>query len=92
VIIYPDRVKDDWWRKEGHELRIDDPEDVIQQYPDVIVVGTEEPSSMEVLSETREHIRSKGVKLLVQSTGETCRTYNQLSSSQKVIALLQITC
>ncbi len=100
VIIYPDRVKDDWWRKEGHQLCIDDLEDVIEENPDTIVVGKGNPGLMRVLPETEEYIKSKGIKLIIQSTKEACKTYNQLSSpptagfstSQKVIALLHLTC
>ena len=24
LIIYPDRVRSDWWRKEGHQLQLED--------------------------------------------------------------------
>ena len=92
VIIYPDRVEDDWWRKEGHELCIDDLEDVVEDKPDVIVVGMGDPGLMKVLPETQVYIKSRRVKLVAQSTREACRTYNQLSSSRKVIALLHLTC
>jgi hypothetical protein len=92
VIIYPDRIKDDWWRREGHQLCIDDLEDVIEQNPDVILVGTGNPGLMKVLPETKKHIKSRGINLIVQNTKDACKTYNQLSSSQKVIALLHLTC
>lgn len=92
VIIYPDRVKDDWWRKAGHQLCVDDLEDIIEENPDMIVVGMGDPGLMRVLPETEEYIKSKGIKLVVQSTQEACKTYNRLLSSQKVIALLHLTC
>jgi hypothetical protein len=92
VIIYPDNVNSSWWRKEGHELCIDDLEDVLDKKPDVIVVGTGNPGLMKVLPETEKLIESKGIKLIVQPTREACKTYNLLSSSQKVIALLHLTC
>lgn len=92
VIIYPDKIKDDWWRKEGHQLCINDLEDVTEENPDVIVVGKGNPGLMRVLPETEEYIKSKGIRLIIQSTREACKTYNQLSSSQKVIALLHLTC
>jgi hypothetical protein len=92
VIIYPDKVKDDWWRKEGHQLCIEDLEGVVEENPDVIVVGKGNPGLMRVLPETEEYITSKGIKLIIQSTKEACKTYNQLSPSQKVIALLHLTC
>jgi len=92
VIIYPDKVKDDWWRKEGHLLGVDDLEDVIEENPEVIVVGIGNPGLMRVLPETEKHIKSKEIKLIIQSTPDACKSYNQLSSSQKVIALLHLTC
>ncbi len=77
---------------------IDDLEDVLNQKPDVVVVGTGNPGLMRVLSETEKLIKSKGIRLVVQPTKEACQTYNQLSSSRsagsigKVIALLHLTC
>ena len=92
VIIYPDRINSSWWRKQGHELGVNDLEDALDKKPDVIVVGTGSPGLMKVLPETEKLITSKGIKLIVQPTKEACKTYNQLSSSQKVIALLHLTC
>ncbi len=92
VIIYPDRVEDDWWRREGHELCIDDLGDVVEKRPQVIVVGTGQPGLMRVLAETETYIKSQKIELIIRSTKEACRIYNQLSSSHRVIALLHLTC
>ena len=92
VIIYKDKVNSSWWRKQGHELCVDDLEDVLDKKPDVIVVGTGEPGLMKVLPETEKLIKSKGIKLIVQPTKEATQSYNQLSTSQKVIAMLHLTC
>ena len=92
VIIYPDRVYSSWWRKAGHELGVDDLEDVLDQRPDVIVVGSGDPGLMQVLPETEKLIKSRGIKLIVLQTKEACQIYNRLSSPQKVIALLHLTC
>jgi hypothetical protein len=92
VIVYPDGVKDEWWREEGHCLRTDDVEGVLDNKPDVVVVGTGNSGFVRVLPETEKFITSKGIKLIVQPTKEACQTYNQLFSSQKVIALLHLTC
>lgn len=92
VIIYPDRVKGDWWRREGHELSIDDLDDVVYSRPAVIVVGTGNPGIMRVLPEVEKLIKSKGIELVIQPTGEACRTYNRLYSDKRVIAMLHLTC
>lgn len=92
VIILPNGIRDQWFRREGHRLCADDLGDVLDKKPDVIVVGTGNPGLMKVLPETERLIESKGIKLIVQPTREACRTYNQLTPSQEVVALLHLTC
>jgi hypothetical protein len=92
VIISPDGIKAQWFRREGHQLCIDDLGDVLGKRPDIIVVGTGNPGLMRVLPETEKLIESGGIKLIVQPTREACRTYDQLTPSQEVVALLHLTC
>lgn len=93
VIVFSDRVKDNWWRKEGHRLQVEDIETVVKQKPEVLVVGTGCFGLVKIPVETVEFLRSKGVKLIAQKTREACTTYNRLvESGKKVIAALHLTC
>jgi len=92
VIIFPDSVKDNWWRKTGHQLCLDDIAEVITENPEVLVVGTGASSLMKVLPEVQKDIEARGIKLIVEATDKACNTYNQLSGSQKVVAALHLTC
>jgi hypothetical protein len=92
VIVFPHRIKDDWWRKEGHELCLEDLREVIGAKPDVLVVGTGAYGRLKVLPEVGESFQAQGIELIAQPTEEACHTYNQLSASQKVIAALHLTC
>ncbi len=92
VIIYPDRVDASWWRKRGHELHPEDLKEVVEEKPTVLVVGTGKWGLMEVLPETRDFLRSKGIKLIVEETDDACKTYNRLRDSERVIAALHLTC
>ena len=40
LIIFPEKIKDSWWRKSGHRLCLEDLEDVFQEKPEVLVIGT----------------------------------------------------
>ena len=40
VVIYDDRVKEDWRRKTGHTLHIDDIAEVLAEKPSILIVGT----------------------------------------------------
>lgn len=92
VIIFPDRVDDSWWRKEGHNLCIEDIESVMKEEPDIVIVGTGVNRLMRVPDQTRKYVESKGVNLVVEPTGRACDIYNQVSEKAKVVAALHLTC
>ncbi len=92
VIIYPDRVDDSWWRKEGHNLSPEDLEDILQFKPDVLVIGTGSYGVMRVPENLKKAIRDRSIKLFVDKTGNVVEIYNQLEKKEKVVAALHLTC
>ena len=92
VIIFPDKVRDNWWRKEGHELCLEDITEVMTENLEVLVVGTGSSGLMKALSEVQQKVEARGIKLIVEPTSEACEIYNQLSRFQKVVAVLHLTC
>lgn len=92
VIIFPDRVKDSWWRKTGHQLCLDDIAEVLTENPEVLVVGTGASGLMKVLPEVRQVVDAQGIELIAEATDKACHTYNQLCRSQRVVAALHLTC
>ena len=92
VIIFPDRVQGNWWRSKGHELSLEDIAGVLAESPEVLVVGTGAMGVMRVPPEVQQEIEAQGIRLIAAPTGEAGETYNQLSSSQKVVAALHLTC
>ena len=92
VIIFPDRVSDNWRRKTGHQLHPDDLSAVIAENPEVLVVGTGAFGLVRVLSEVEQSLDAQGTKLITEPTNEACDRYNQLCHSQRVVAALHLTC
>lgn len=92
VIIYPDRVDGDWWRREGHELCLSDLSKILLERPEVLIIGTGNAGIMRVLEETQSLCLSKGIELIAEPTDRACKTYNRLSSQKKVVAALHLTC
>ncbi|HEA47373.1 MAG TPA: hypothetical protein ENH97_03075 [bacterium] len=92
LIIYPDHTQDSWWRKEGHRLDIEDIKEILEAKPEVLVVGTGASGLVEIPEETEKHIRSKGIRLIVQKSEEAYKTFNALSKSKKVIGAFHLTC
>jgi hypothetical protein len=92
VIIFPDRVQGDWWRDESHELALKDIADIIDENPEIVLIGTGSSGLMKVLPEVASAIEARHIQLIVQSTAEACEIYNQLSQTQRVAAALHLTC
>ena len=89
-----------WWRKESHFVYPEDVKRVIDQNPEVIVIGTGESGVMEVGQEAKKEIESRGIKLIIDVTEEAIKTFNIIceesieeeGKSKKVIGLFHLTC
>ena len=92
LLVFPDKIKTGWWRKEGHRLQIADFKEVLEAKPEVLVVGTGYSGMMNVPPETRKSVESEGIELIVQKTAEACQTINHLIESRTVVAALHLTC
>ena len=92
VIIFPDRVRDNWWRKTGHQLCLDDIAEVLTENPEVLVVGTGASGLVKVLPEVRQVVDARGIELVVEATDKACHTYNQFCHSRRAVAALHLTC
>ena len=92
VIVRPDGVTPDWWRRDGHNLVPEDLADALEQTPEVLVVGCGAHGVLKVPDRTREWLASKGIELVELTTPEACDRYNEFAPAKKVVAGLHLTC
>ena len=92
MIIFPDRVRDNWWRKTSHELCLEDIAEALSSNPELLIVGTGAFGLVKVLPEVEQAAQAQDIKLVGAPTSEACEIYNQLSRSQQVVAALHLTC
>ena len=93
LIIFIDYIYDSWWRKEGHNLCIDDIKEIINKKPDILIVGTGYFGLMKVPKELIENIKSSGIKqVIIKKTGDACNEYNKLCKKKNVVAAFHLTC
>lgn len=92
VIVFPDRVKDNWRRRSSHQLFLDDIAEVMAGKPEVLIVGTGASGVMKVLPEVQQAADAQDIKLIVETTDKACHTYNRLSHSHRAVAALHLTC
>jgi hypothetical protein len=92
VIVFPDHVRPEWWRDQGHNLVPEDLDEVFSADADVLIVGQGAYARMRVPPGTRQRIRDEGFELYVMGTKEAIELYNQRRNQQRVIAALHLTC
>jgi hypothetical protein len=91
VIVLPQRVVRGWWRKEGHGLVLEDLEDVLDELPDRLLVGTGAYGQLRPDPGALEALRARGVDVEVLPTAEAVRRYAHLDPL-KTAAALHLTC
>jgi len=92
VVVFPERVRAGWWRKEGHLLQLDDLKEALEGEVEALIVGTGAQQCMKVASEVVSQTKKAGVELLAFDTRTACQTFNQLVGKRKVVAVLHLTC
>jgi hypothetical protein len=92
LIIFPDRIWDKWWRKEGHAIHEEDLTTIMEKPPEILIIGSGESGWLKVSKEMKKYIESKGIKLRIAATKDACKLYNDLSKKGRVVAALHLTC
>ncbi|MBU1356060.1 MAG: hypothetical protein KJ620_05790 [Candidatus Edwardsbacteria bacterium] len=93
LIIFPDRVDDKWWRKEGHLLQMDDLAEVFGLKPETLIVGLGLPGLMTIDDSVVDYCKSNNIILFSLPTTDAVSKYNELTSKKPlVIAALHLTC
>ncbi|MGH2664023.1 MAG: MTH938/NDUFAF3 family protein [Actinomycetota bacterium] len=91
VIVLPSRVIRNWWRKDGHALVLDDLGEVVDELPELLVVGTGAAGQMEPDPGTLKALRDRGVEVEVLRTEEAVRRYGAADPA-RTAAALHLTC
>ena len=92
LILLPDRVVANWWRKNGHRLDVEDLREVLDAGVEVLVVGTGAYGRMSVPEETSQALEAAGIELRAARTGEAWQTYNDLLTHQRTAGAFHLTC
>jgi hypothetical protein len=91
VIVLPDRVVSGWWRADGHRVMLADLEDVIEELPERLVVGTGAYGQLRPDPEALDELGRRGVEVEALPTDEAVRRYGELDP-RRTAAALHLTC
>ncbi len=91
VIVLPDGVVRNWWRRDGHSLVLADLEEVLERLPERLVIGTGAAGRMRPDPGTIRELRERGIEVEVLPTEEAVRRYGELDPA-RTAAALHLTC
>ncbi|RLI77905.1 hypothetical protein DRP05_08935 [Archaeoglobales archaeon] len=91
VIVFKDRVRDNWWRKEGHRVYLEDIEEILKAKPDIVVFGTGAYGRVVVDREVIKKLEEMGAEVIVEETSKAIKTFNKFKDKNVVLAA-HLTC
>lgn len=91
LIVLPGRVVRNWWRRDGHALALEDLEDVLDELPDRLIVGTGASGQMRPHPATIEALARRGVEVEVAPTDQAVRLFGDADPA-RTAAALHLTC
>jgi hypothetical protein len=92
IIIFPDRVQENWWREAGHSVSVGDLETIFKAKPSHLILGLGTASKVQIPAETMTAIMEADIDVTALPTGEACYLYNEMKDRERVIAGLHLTC
>jgi hypothetical protein len=91
VIVLPDRVLSNWWRAEGHGLVLADLDEVLEELPPHLIVGTGAYGQLHPDPGTLDALHERGVEVEALPTEDAVRRYSELDP-RRTAAALHLTC
>ena len=91
VIVLPERVVANWWRKDGHSLVMEDLEAVLADLGKHLVIGSGAYGRMQPDPRTIEALKARGIDVEIFETPEAVSRYSELDS-KTTTAALHLTC
>ena len=91
LIVLPDRVVSNWWRREGHSLALEDLDEVLDELPEQLVLGVGAHSQLRPDPVVIAALEQRGVQVECLPTDAAVRRYGELDE-RGTAAALHLTC
>ncbi len=91
LIVLPDRVVSDWWRREGHSLAIEDLDEVLDELPGRLVLGVGAYGQLRPDAAVIAELERRGMQVECLPTDAAVCRYGELDERRTAVAL-HLTC
>lgn len=93
-IIHPSgAIHKNWWRKNGHFLELSDIQSLVDESPEIIIVGTGASGLMKISAELEPLLHGLNIKIIASPTQEAINLYTEkIQTDAKIGACFHLTC
>ncbi|MHA2365044.1 MAG: MTH938/NDUFAF3 family protein [Candidatus Hodarchaeales archaeon] len=96
LILTRTEIISNWWRIEGHNLHMDDLQEIIKRKSniDLLIIGNGKSGVMKVPQVVIDHLEKLGIKTIVKKTKEAVNEYNKLihEENKRIAAAFHLAC
>lgn len=89
-ILPSGEVLNRWGPKGSHLICLEELNEILNQEPSVIVIGTGQEKLVELETDAKKQIQEKNIKLIIESTPKAIISFNKLN--EKKAGLFHLTC
>ncbi|MCS7180882.1 MAG: MTH938/NDUFAF3 family protein [bacterium] len=94
ILIFPTGIEK-WWRKEGHNVSLEDLEKVWEFNPQIIIFGQGTPGLMKISEEVKNYLNQKNIEFHILPTTSAVKLWNELIEkypNKVIIGAFHLTC
>jgi len=91
LIVLPDRVVPNWWRREGHSLTMEDLDAVLDELPARLVLGIGAYGRLQPNPAAIAELERRGISVECMPTAAAVQRYRELDEHDTAAAL-HLTC
>ena len=93
LVILPDgAILKPWWRKRGHQLTIDDLQELIDSSSEIIVVGTGVNGRVIPDKNLKSDLAKFDIELIAIPNKEAIKVFNELALEKRIGGGFHLTC
>ena len=82
-----------WETRKKHKLMFEDVRELLEENPEVIIIGTGNSGYLEVAPEIRDLILARRIHLFIEKNEHAVKRYNEsLIQNKKVVGIFHATC
>ncbi len=92
MIIFEDKISENWRRQKGHHLQKEDLRIYFTGNVKTLIVGTGKFGMMKIDKKLLEYLENNNIETKCEKTAKAVEIYNTLDDKKNAVAALHLTC